>query len=330
MQAAWYCMNGAARDVLTVGTLPTPAPAAGEVRVRLLTSGVNPSDVKSRLTRPLTDRMIVPHSDGAGIVEAVGDDSLSARLGERVWVWNGQWQRPFGTAATMIVVPAAQAVALPGGTDFAAGACLGIPALTAFQAIQLLGDVRGKTVLVIGAASAVGHYAAQMAVLAGARVIGTAGSSRRAEHAQAAGVDTTINYKTEPVATRVRELTAGRGADAIVDMDFSSTARLIGEGVLAAHGIVACYGSNENGDIGIPFRPALFGSITVRFFLVYDLTPADREKTLVGLNALLEARQLRHTIGARYALEQIVDAHEAVEQGNVLGNIVIDLSRDDA
>ncbi len=325
MQAAWYSKNGEARDVLVVGELPIPTPNGNEVRVRLSTSGVNPSDVKSRRGRPLADALVVPHSDGAGVIEAVGDPALSARIGERVWIWNGQWQRPLGTAASRIVVPAEQAVRLPTAIDFAAAACLGIPALTAYQAIHLLGDVRGKTVLIIGAASSVGHYAAQMAVLAGARVIGTVGSAERAAHALSAGVEATINYKTEDVASRILELTNGRGVNAIVDMDFSTTARLLSEGVLAAHGVVACYGSNDVKDIGIPFRAALFGSYTLRFFLVYDLTPADRQSAVAGLNALLEQNKLRHVVGARFALAEIVAAHEAVEQGRVIGNVVIDL-----
>ena len=325
MQAAFYSRNGEARDVLTVDSIPMPALQAGDVQVRLVTSGVNPSDVKSRRERPLTDPLIIPHSDGAGIIEAVGDDSLLSRIGERVWIWNGQWQRAFGTAATAIVLPSAQAITLPDGTDFAAGACLGIPALTALQAVCLLGDIRGKTVLVIGAASAVGHYASQMAVLAGARVLGTVGSAQRAAHARAAGVETTIDYKQEPVAQRVRELTAGRGADAIIDMDFSSTAQLLRDGVLAAHGVVACYGSNENRDIGIPFRAALFGSFTIRFFLVYDLIPEDRAARILELNKLLEAGKLQHGIAARFPLRDIAEAHETVEQGKAIGNVILDI-----
>lgn len=325
MQAAFYSRNGEARDVLTVASIPMPALQAGDVQVRLVTSGVNPSDVKSRRERPLTDPLIIPHSDGAGIIEAVGDDSLLSRIGERVWIWNGQWQRAFGTAATAVVLPSAQAITLPDGTDFAAGACLGIPALTALQAVSLLGDIRGKTVLVIGAASAVGHYASQMAVLAGARVLGTVGSAQRAAHARAAGVETTIDYKQEPVAQRVRELTAGRGADAIIDMDFSSNAQLLRDGVLAAHRVVACYGSNENRDIGIPFRAALFGSFTIRFFLVYDLIPEDRAARILELNKLLEAGKLQHGIAARFPLRDIAEAHETVEQGKAIGNVILDI-----
>lgn len=178
MKAVWYERNGEARDVLTVGEMPTPEPGSGEVRVKLRSSGVNPSDVKSRRGRPLAGPRVIPHSDGAGVIDAVGEGLPASRTGERVWTWNGQWKRPFGTAAEFITLPTNQAVRLPDGIDFAAGACLGIPALTAMHAVRLLGPVTGKTVLVTGAASAVGHYAVQIAVARGAGVIGTASAER--------------------------------------------------------------------------------------------------------------------------------------------------------
>lgn len=325
MRAAWYSKNGEAREVLVVGELPTPMPAPGEVRVKLATSGVNPSDVKSRRGRAPGSERIVPHSDGAGIIDMVGDGVSSSRIGERVWIWNGQWQRPLGTAAEYIVLPEAQAVRLPAATDFAAAACLGIPAMTAFQAIHLLGDISGKTIMVIGASSAVGHYAAQLAVIGGAKVIGTVGSTEKAKHALDAGVKTTINYKTEPVAQRVKELTAGRGADAIVDMDFSSTVQLLPDGALAPHGTLVGYGSNTSGDIPVPFRTLLFSSISLRFFLVYDLDPVDRHIAIENLTDLLANGRLSHKIGARFALDDIAGAHEAVEGGKVVGNVILDL-----
>ena len=325
MKAAWYERNGAARDVLVVGTLPDPHPGPGEVRVRLAASGVNPSDVKSRAGRPLVGPRVVPHSDGAGVIDAVGEGVSPGRVGERVWVWNGQWQRPLGTAAECIVLPETQAVRLPASTDFAAAACFGIPAMTAFHAVRQLGDIAGRSVLVIGASSAVGHYAAQMAVLGGARVIGTVGSADKARHALAAGVDATIDYKTEPVAERVRQLTGGRGADAIVDMDFSTTVQLLAGGALAPHGTLVSYGSNAYGDIPIPFRAMLWNSFCLRFFLVYDLAPPDRRAAVDGLGQLVADGRLQHTVGARFGLDQIVAAHEAVEAGRLIGNVVVEL-----
>ncbi len=325
MRAAWYTRNGKAREVLTVGDLPDPQPGPGEVRVRLATSGVNPSDVKSRQSRPLGAERVVPHSDGAGTIDSVGS-GVAARIGERVWVWNGQWKRPMGTAAEFIVLPANQAVPLPDTVDDGAAACLGIPAMTAFNAVRLLGDVDGKTVLVIGASSAVGHYAAQIAVLGGARVLGTVGSADKARHAARAGVDATIEYKREPVARRVKDLTGGRGVDAIVDMDFSSTAQLLSDDVLAPHGLLVSYGSNAHGDIPIPYRMLLFASISLHFFLVYELSADARRAAVEGLSRMLKAGQLIHTIGGRWRLDEIAAAHEAVEDGKLTGNVVVDLA----
>jgi NADPH2:quinone reductase len=328
MKAAWYTQNGEAQDVMQVGELPTPTPQAGEVLVRLMTSGVNPSDVKSRRARPVSDPLIVPHSDGAGVIAAVGAGVSAARVGQRVWVWNGQWQRAMGTCAQYIALPDAQAVALPDDADFAAGACMGIPGLTAVQAVilaeRLAGDLRGQTVLVTGASSAVGHYITQMVCLAGGRVIGTVGSEAKAAHARAAGMQEAVFYKTESVPERVKALTQGRGADVIIDMDFSTTARWAAEGALAAHGQVVCYGSNAL-DVAMPFRPWLFQSMGVKFFLVYDLTPADRQKAVARLSAMLSQQQLQHSIGARFSLDQIAQAHQTVEAGQTVGNVVVDL-----
>jgi NADPH2:quinone reductase len=324
MKAAWYERNGAARDVLTVGDLPLPEPGPGEVRVRLSTSGVNPSDVKSRRGRPLSFPRIVPHSDGAGVIEAIGTNVSDSRIGERVWIWNGQWKRATGTAAEAIVVPENQAVRLPDTTDFAAGACFGIPALTALHGVTLAEAAPGRTILITGAAAAVGHYATQIAASRGARVIGTA-SPRRADHAQAAGAAEIIDYKTENVAERVKELTGGRGVDAILDMDLSTTAPLLPQGVLAQYGKLVCYGSNVPADIPVSFTAMLWGSLTLQLYLVYELRQGERAAAIAELTAMLEAGTLKHTVGARFALDDIAAAHEAVESGDVVGNVVLDL-----
>ena len=323
MRAAWYLKNGEAKDVMLLGDLPKPQAAAGEVLVRLATSGVNPSDVKSRRARPLTE-MIVPHSDGAGVIEAVGAGVPGSRIGERVWIWNGQWGRAMGTAAEYIALPSAQAVLLPEQVDFAAGACFGIPALTALQAVHLAGELKDQQVLVTGASSAVGHYVTQLVTLAGGQVIGTVGSPAKARHAQAAGMKEAIFYKTESIADRVKALTAGRGVPVIIDLDFASTGKLLAEGVLAPHGRVICFGSNAP-DITLNFRALLFPSLSLKFFLVYDLTPADRQTAQARLNELLQTQQLQHAISRRFALADIVAAHEAVEAGQDIGNVVVDL-----
>jgi NADPH2:quinone reductase len=328
MKAVWYTQHGPAPEVLQWGDLPTPSAGPGEVRVRLLTSGVNPSDVKSRRARPVADPRIVPHSDGAGLIDQVGEGVDPTRLGQRVWTWNAQWQRPMGTAAEYVVLPQAQAVRLPEGTDFAAGACLGIPALTAVQAVvwaeRLAGALRGQRVLVVGAASSVGHYITQLVHQAGAEVLGTVGSPERAAHAQAAGLHAPIFYKTENVAQRVRELTQGQGVDVVIDMDFSGTAGWAPE-ALKSHGAVVCYGSNALQQT-FEYRPWLFASLGVKFFLVYDLSPADRQAALARLTGLLERGALQHSIGPRFALAQTVQAHLAVEAGQAIGQVVIDVA----
>lgn len=328
MRAAWYRQNGNAHDVIEIGELPTPQPGPGEVLVRLVCSGVNPSDVKSRRARPVSDPLIVPHSDGAGVIEAVGPGVATKRIGQRVWLWNAQWQRPMGTACEHIALPEAQAVELPEGTDFAAGACLGIPGLTALQAVTLAqrqgGPLDGKNVLVTGASSSVGHYITQLASQAGARVIGTVGSEAKAEHARAAGLHEAIFYKTEPVAERVKELTGGQGADVVIDMDFSSTATWVSHGLLRPHGSLVCYGSNGP-DVSLNFRPWLFGSLSVAFFLVYELKPGDRQRAVTGLQVLLQSGRLKHAIGPRFGLDHTAAAHACVEAGRSIGNVVIDL-----
>jgi NADPH:quinone reductase len=325
MKAAWYRRNGPARDGLEIGELPTPQPGPGEVRVKLHTSGVNPSDVKSRARRPLGAELIVPHSDGAGVIDAVGAGVDTARVGERVWLWNAQWRRPLGTAAQQIALPAQQAVALPDSVDFDAAACFGIPALTALQAVHLAGPLQGKTVLVTGAGNAVGHFATQLAVLQGATVIGTAGAPARQQHARAAGAAHVIDYKTESVAARVAELTQGCGVDAVIDMDFSSTAALLPQKVLKPHGQLVCYGSNQPGEVAVDFRALLFDSLRLTFFLVYELQAQDRDTAIRTLTGLLQAGQLQHTVAQTFALDDIAAAHEAVESGSAVGNVVIRL-----
>lgn len=324
MKAVWYERAGDARDVLVVGELPTPMPGPGEVRVKLATSGVNPSDVKSR-RRPLQYARVVPHSDGAGTIDAVGEGVPSGRVGERVWTWNAQWKRAMGTAAEFVVLPQEQAVRLPEAIGFDAGACLGIPALTAFQAVRLMGDIAGKSVLVTGASSSVGHYITQMAAFKGAKVIGTVGSEEKALHARRAGAAATILYKSESVVERVKEFTGGRGVDAVADMDFSTTAALLPQGLMASHGQYVCYGSNTRADTLVSYHALLTSSISMRFFLVYDLLPEDRRFALRELTRLLEQDVLRCTVGRRFPLDDTAAAHEAVEGGGVIGNVVIDI-----
>jgi len=325
MKAAWYEKNGTAKEVLVVGEMAKPSPAPGEVLVRIVTSGVNPSDVKSRRAKPLSGPRVIPHSDGGGIIEAVGDGVNASRIGERVWLWNAQWMREHGSASEFIAIASNQAVLMPDTLDFGAAACLGIPALTALQAVRLCGSLKGHNVLITGAGSAVGHYASQMALAQGARVIGTVGSQKRAEHARSIGVESLIDYKAENVPQRLMEMTQGKGVDFVIDMDLSTTLNLIDTPAMAHHATVVCYGSNEP-QVQLNFRSQLFKSIQYKFMLVYDLKQADRTACLQELTQMLQAQSLQHAVGERFALADIASAHERVESGQVVGNVVIDVS----
>jgi NADPH2:quinone reductase len=327
MRAAYYECTGAARKVLQLGDLPTPTPATGEVRIRLATSGVNPSDVKSRAglrTTLLPFPRIVPHSDGAGVIDAVGEGVDAARIGERVWTWNAAWQRPFGTAAQYVALPQAQAVPLPARVPFDVGACLGIPALTALHAVRMDGGVAGKTVLIAGGAGAVGHYATQMARLLGAqRVIATVSNAHKALLAQQAGADLVLDYRKDDVVARVREATADAGVDRVIEVDFAANV-VTDLAIVKPEGDIVVYGSGKP-EIAVPFFPAIVRNVRVRFFIVYNLAPADRAAAIAQLTSWLEDGRLQHNIAARLPLDQIAEAHERVESGRAVGNVVIEI-----
>lgn len=324
MRAAYYETNGSAREVLRVGEIETPKPAPGELRVKLRTSGVNPSDVKSRAgaTRKIAFPRVVPHSDGAGEVDAVGDGVPQSRIGEKVWIWNGQWKRAYGSAAEYIVLPAQQAVKLPPNASFDDGACLGIPAMTASHAVALAGATKGTTILVAGGAGAVGQYAIQFAKAEGATVITTVSSEQKAALARKLGADHVIDYKRENVGESVMAVTANKGADTIIEVDLSANARLI-PAVLRPSGSVIVYGTGP--DVQLPALFCLVNQIRLQFMLIYDITAQERTRAVSAITRLLEAGRLTNLVAQKFPLADIVKAHEAVEQGKAVGNIVIEM-----
>lgn len=327
MQAAFYGRQGPATEVLTVGEQPTPEPGPGEVRVRLRTSGVNPSDYKTRKggpgRPPLAWPLVIPHSDGAGVIDAVGAGVPASRIGERVWIWNGQWNRPFGTAAQFIALPSPQAMRTPDGLGDAEAACLGIPAFTALQAVRLAQVQAGMTVLVAGGAGSVGHYAVQFAKRRGATVLTTVSSEAKAAHARRAGADHTILYRDEDVGARVKQLTGGRGVDAVIEMDFTANAKLYPACVRPGATIVV-YGMGQT-EATLPTFWFMRNHVTLKFVYVYELDAADREACLRELDTLLREGALQHTVALRLPLADIARAHDLVEQGQVLGNVVLDI-----
>lgn len=313
MKAAVYARKGSALDVLEIVQRPRPKPVDAEVRVKLAFSGVNPSDVKTRGRPGMDYPEVIPHSDGAGIVEALGPQAPRDLLYRRVWVYNGQWARAQGTAAEYIALPASQVVPLPDGVPFEVGASVGIPLMTAYHAVQACGSLIGKSVLVPGAAGSVGFYAAQLARSAGARVIAVVSSEEKAAIARAAGVESVVNYRTEDVVERVRDLTGGRGVDCIVEVDAAGNAGKYGD-LLAFGGKAAIYGSNA-AEVALPFRPLITNFTTLYFFIVYRLPAEILRETTRGITHLLAREDLKHPEPAIYPLEQIAEAHERVEKG---------------
>jgi NADPH2:quinone reductase len=327
MRAAVYERTGPAREVLRIAELPTPEPGPGEVRVRVSCSGVNPSDIKARKGirgGPLPFPQIVPHSDGAGVIDRVGAGVESSRIGETVWVWNAAWRRAHGTAAEFVVLPQSQAVVLPDGVDLDVGACLGIPALTAYRAVTAKGGVAGRTVLVAGGGGAVGHYAIQLAKLKGAsRVVATVSGAEKEALARAAGADLIVNYKEEDLVEQCLEVTGGQGVDRIIEVDFAANVRA-DLAALRQEGEVVVYGSGAM-EIPVPFLPAIDKGVSLYFFIVYNLSAADRAVAVADLTGLLAAHRLTHNIAARLPLESIAEAHDLVEQGRVAGNVVLEV-----
>ncbi|MBA4263516.1 MAG: NADPH:quinone reductase [Comamonadaceae bacterium] len=325
MKAAFYVRLGLAREVLQLAELPDPLPAAGEVRVRVQWSGVNPSDVKSRMglrSKLMPFPCVIPHSDGMGVIDAVGEGVSASRVGERVWLWNAAWGRAHGTACELVCLPQQQAVPLPDNVSGEVGACLGIPALTALHAVSMDGGVAGKTVLVAGGAGAVGHYAVQMAGLMGAaRVITTVSSAQKADLARAAGADDVVNYKTEPLVERVADITHGQGVDRIIELDFAANAAANLE-MLKPNSECVVYGSGPN-PIQLPFFPLIGKNLQLKFFIVYHLTPGDRARAEAMLTRFLRRDSLHHNIAERIPLDQAALAHEMVESGQTVGNVVL-------
>jgi NADPH2:quinone reductase len=325
VNAAWYERKGAARDVLVVGEAERPAPAAGEVLVRVRASGVNPSDTKgrggARGNHAMPFPRIIPHQDGAGVIEAVGDGGPTHRIGERVWLYEAQLGRAFGTAADYLALPAHQAVKLPDSVSFAQGACLGVPAMTAHRCVFADGPVAGRTVLVTGGAGAVGFYAIQFAAQGGARVIATVSSAAQAKLAREAGARLVINRREEDVPAAVAAFSGG--VDRIIEVAFGANLATSLK-ILNRNGVIATYASDAEPTPALPFWPLVMVDATVRFVLVYAMTREAHEEAIGAIGEGLAEGWLRHNIARVLPLEEIAAGHDLVEAG-AGGKVVLDL-----
>ncbi len=326
MKAVCYSAFGAASDVLNIIDVPTPKPAVGEVLVRLTFSGANPSDVKARAgSRPGVTKppfpQIVPHSDGSGVIEAVGDGVDPSRIGERVWIWNGQWQRAFGTCAEYICLPSQQAVVLPDNTSDEVGAVMGIPGLTAVHTVLGAGPVDGKSVLVSGGAGMVGHLAVQVAKASGAKVIATT-SPAKSDIAYECGADAVLDYRAPDLAAQIIEANDGKLIDHAVELEFGMNIAMLTE-VMAPNSRICAYGSALAPAPEIPFMNLMFKAITVEMALVYILTDEQRERAVGHVTSLLQAGVLNPRIAPVFDMANAAKAHEAVETNTRDGAVLV-------
>jgi len=327
MKAVWYDRTGPAREVLQAGELPTPRPERGQALVRIRASGINPSDVGMRGggAGPMAYPRIVPNSDGAGVVEAVGPGVDTAWVGRRVWFYNGQRNgRAFGSAAQYIELDLDLLTPLPDEVGFAEGATLGIPCMTAHRSLFMAGPVQGKTVLVTGGAGAVGHYAVQLAHWAGATVIATVSSEPKAARAREGGADHVIDYRREDVAARVRDITGGEGVDHIVDVDFGGNLAA-SLACLKMNGSLAYYATK-----GEP-NPRLTAGALMRLnlmvagvYLPVSPHPA-RKRAQNDIGRWIATGRRSLSVAGRFPLEECAAAHEAVEAGDKVGTVVLEI-----
>jgi NADPH:quinone reductase len=327
VKAVWYDKTGPAAEVLNFGDMPTPVAAAGEVLIRLQASGVNPADVGRRAGSysVMEFERVIPNSDGAGLVEQVGQGVTRFERGRRVWLFNGQRNgRAFGTAAEYVALSEHLVMPLPDKLSFAEGATLGIPAMTAWCCLFCDGGIAGQTVLVTGGAGAVGHYAVQLAKWGGAKVIATVSSSLKAEQARLA--DLVINYRTEDVVAKTLAFTGQRGVDRVVDVDFggniAATLKLMG-----MNSTIAVYATNGNRNPVVPMRELMGKCIALRTLVLYALPPAMLAAAQADISKWLAAGTRLHNVAARFALSDTAQAHLAVEKGDKLGNVIVDCAR---
>lgn len=328
MRAVWYDRQGPANEVIVNGELPTPEPGTGQVRVRLEASGVNPSDTyRRRGAVPAEYPRVVPNSDGAGVVDKVGEGVPARWAGQRVWLYNGQRNgRWMGTAAEYIALDVDLVTELPDHVSFAEGATLGIPGMTAHGCVFAAGSVQGKTVLVTGGAGAVGHYAVQLAAWAGAEVIATVSSAGKAERARAGGAAHVIDYRTEDVAARVAEITRGAGVDHVVDVDLGGNlAATLGS--VRENASIAYYASNGAQEPKVNLRALMGKNLMVRGFVLPSSPHANRKRAQLDIAAFIRTPGRLLSVAGEFPLYETAAAHVSVESGRKVGTVVVACAR---
>jgi NADPH2:quinone reductase len=340
MKAIVHSLTGDS-DVLHLVEHPTPEPGPGEVRVRVVVSGVNPTDWKTRRGsgpgQALAFPEVVPNQDGAGIIETLGPDVDTLHVGQRVWLWEAAWQRANGTAQEQVVLPVRHVVALSDNASLDLGASLGVPAITAHRCLSVAegvspelspGALLGRTVLVAGGAGAVGHAAIQLAKWAGARVIATVSGPDKADLATRAGADLVVNYKESDAVDSIRAF-APHGVDIVVEVSVSVNQTLDRE-VCAPGATVSVYATNGGDTVTLQVRDHMARNTRFQFVLLYTVPSEAQDAAIRSVSAAVADGAL--SIGAdtglpviRFPLERTADAHDRVE-GGVVGKVLIDVS----
>ncbi len=325
MRAAWFESFGPASEVLLVGEQEKPRPGHGEVLVRLSCSAVNPSDVKKRAgSSPslLDEGIVIPHSDGAGVIEATGKGVSADRVGQRVWVYQAQHDRRFGSAAEYAVLDQGLAAPLPANTSFEVGACIGIPVMTAHRCVFADGPVDGQTLVITGGAGRVGHYAVQWAARAGARVIATASNEDDTASCIQAGATRTVNHRDRNWAAQVVEANDGKLVDRVIDVEFGANLPAVLD-MIRTSGTIVTYGSTQVTEPKLPFYRMMFLDLVVRLVIVYAMPETAKQAAINDIHDALANDQLEHRITHVLPLDEIARAHELVEQGGFRGCVVV-------
>lgn len=328
MRAAWFNTFGEAKQVIRIGDQPDPKVMVGEVLVKLSTTGINPSDVKKRagaFSYLLDQGLVIPHSDGAGEIVAVGAGVSKNRIGERVWIYQAQYERRFGTAASLISIDARRAVILPQETSLEIGACLGIPAMTAHRCVFSDGVVDAQHILITGGAGRVGGYAIQWAKLAGAKVISTASNEQDKKVCEDLGADIVINHRDENWDIDLLDATKGTKIDRVVDVEFGrNLPKLLN--VLKVGATIATYSSTQIPEPKIPFLRMMYMDLSIRLVIVYAMPENAKSDAVRDITAALEKDQLSHRIAHILPLDSIAHGHELIESGNTRGCVVVNIS----
>ena len=325
MKAAWFEKFGGARDTLIVGEQDKPAPLPGELLVKLVTSAVNPSDVKKRagsFPNLLDEGLVIPHSDGAGIIEEVGADVRDRQVGDRVWVYQAQFARRFGTAAEFVAIDSARAPLLPTNADYDVGACLGIPAMTAHRCVLADGPVDGQSILVTGGAGRVGHYAIQWAKQGGATVMATASCTEDEVACRRAGADIVVNHRDENWSIYLLAASGGEKVDRVIDVEFGQNLAEILK-VIRVGGTICTYSSTVVPEPKLPFLRMMFMDLTIRMVIVYAMPEEAKRQAILDIERKLLEGALQHRIAASFSLHKIAAAHEMIETGDCRGSVVV-------